>query len=98
MLEDAVATEDGLVYDEPEPWHLPARHVLGAVMIEDGRYQDAERVYREALEDHPHTGWALFGLQQALHGMGKMEDADRAYAEFKKRWERSDIWLRSSRY
>ncbi len=71
ILEATVETEDGLTYDEPEPWHRPARHVLGAILLEMDRAGDAVRVYREALEDHPRNGWSLFGLEQALRAQGK---------------------------
>jgi tetratricopeptide (TPR) repeat protein len=96
LLEHAVTVEDGLVYDEPEPWHLPARHALGAVLLEMDRGADAERVYREALEDHPNSGWSLFGLVQALEAQGK--DAEAVRRDFERSWARRDIWLRSSRF
>ena len=38
---------------------------------------DAERVYREDLKDHPHNGWSLLGLQQALKAQGKTADRRR---------------------
>ena len=37
-------------------------------MLPAKRYADAEQVYRADLADHPHNGWSLFGLQQALQG------------------------------
>ncbi len=98
ILEATVETEDGLTYDEPEPWHQPARHVLGAVLLEMDRAGDAERVYREALEDHPRNGWSLFGLEQALRAQGKDSEAYRVHERYEQGWARRDIWLRSSRY
>ncbi|MDZ7643055.1 MAG: hypothetical protein U5K76_01725 [Woeseiaceae bacterium] len=65
-FERAVAVEDRLGYDEPEPLPFAARHWLGAALLEAGRHADAERIYREELADHPHNGWSLHGLQQAL--------------------------------
>jgi hypothetical protein len=52
-FERAVAREDALVYDEPEPLPFAARHWLGAALLEMNRFEDAERVYREELADHP---------------------------------------------
>ncbi len=98
LLERAKVVEDGLTYDEPEPWHLPVRHVLGAVLLETGRAEEAVAVYREALEDHPGNGWCLFGLARALSAGGDREGADRALDAFGARWARADIWLRSSRF
>ena len=98
LLEHAVTVEDGLVYDEPEPWHLPARQTLGAVLLERDRGADAERVYREALEDHPNNGWSLFGLAQALRAQGKNAEATLVHEDYERYWARRDIWLRSSRF
>jgi tetratricopeptide (TPR) repeat protein len=96
VFEKAVALEDALTYDEPEPLPFAARHWLGAALLEAQRYSDAERVYREELEDHPHNGWSLLGLQKALAGRGvKSEEVDKDFAAS---WSRADAWIQSSRY
>jgi tetratricopeptide (TPR) repeat protein len=95
-FEQAVALEDGLEYDEPEPLPFAARHWLGAALLEAGRYEDAARVYREELDDHPRNGWSLFGLKQALAALGA-PTAD-VEADLASSWARSDTWLRGSRY
>lgn len=95
-FERAVSLDDALVYDEPEPLPFPARHWLGAALIEAGRFAEAEQVYRKDLEQHPHNGWSLLGLQQALKGQGRSSpevDADLAAS-----WARSDTWTRASRF
>jgi tetratricopeptide (TPR) repeat protein len=95
-FEQAVSAEDQLAYDEPEPLPFAARHWLGAALVETKRYADAERVYREELDDHPHNGWSLIGLQKALAGRGIASaevDADLA-----KSWSRADIWIRASKF
>ena len=38
-------------------------------MLEANRFADAERVYREEIEDHPHNGWSLLGLIAALEAL-----------------------------
>ena len=82
-------------YDEPEPLPFAARHWLGAALLEAKRYEDAERVYREELEDHPHNGWSLFGLKQAIAARGaSAPDVD---ADLAASWSRADTWLQSSR-
>src|SRR5687768_1589566 len=97
-LEAAVPLEDSLTYDEPEPWPIATRHVLGAVLLEAGRYADAERVYRDDLIDHPRNGWALFGLEQALRAQRKTAEADRVKTQLQNAWARADVWLLSSRF
>ena len=95
-LQRAVVVEDQLEYSEPEPLPFAARHWLGAALIEAERYADAERVYREELEDHPQNGWSLFGLKTALEKQGKPTTG--VDAEFKESWARSDTWMASSRF
>ena len=95
-FEKAVTLDDELEYDEPEPIPFPARHWLGAALLDAGRGADAEKVYREDLKQHPHNGWALNGLQQSLKAQGKADPAvDKDLAES---WARSDTWIRWSRF
>jgi tetratricopeptide (TPR) repeat protein len=95
-FERAVTIEDRLVYDEPEPLPFAARHWLGAALLEMKRFEEAERVYREELDDHPKNGWSLLGLKQALAGRGaSTADVD---AEFAAAWARADTWIRASRF
>jgi tetratricopeptide (TPR) repeat protein len=97
-LEQAVAREDALTYDEPEPLPFAARDWLGAALLEVGRAADAERVYRAALDDRPHNGWSLFGLEQALRAQNRAAEADEARARFDAAWARSDVRLQASRF
>ncbi len=97
-LEHAIELEDGLRYDEPEPLNFSARHWLGALLLDLDRPADAERVYRLALEDHPHNGWSLFGLERALLAQGREAEANRVRDEFNEVWARADVWIRSSRF
>ena len=95
-FERAVALEDALGYDEPEPLPFAPRHWLGAALLEAGRGADAERVYRTELADHPHNGWSLHGLRQALEQQGRRDPAvDR---DFVASWARADLELASSRF
>ena len=95
-FEKAVAIEDALVWDEPEPLPFSARHWLGPVLIEARRPADAETVYRQDLERHPKNGWSLLGLSQALAAQGKQ--SREVTEEFERAWARSDTWIRSSRF
>ena len=88
--------EDQLTYDEPEPLPFAARHWLGAAYIATDDFVEAERVYREALQDHPNNGWSYYGLLQALEGQGKQ---DRQITDaFERSWARSDTWIRASKF
>lgn len=93
-LTEAVAKEDLLAYDEPADWFVPVRHQLGAVLLAAGKARDAEAVYRTDLVRHPHNGWALFGLSQALKAQHK--DAAAVDREFAEAWKLADVTLTAS--
>jgi tetratricopeptide (TPR) repeat protein len=95
-FEKAATYEDAMTYDEPEPLPFAARHWLGAALLDAKRFADAERVYREELEDHPHNGWSLFGLRKALAGKGIA--APEVDADWAASWSRADAWIQGSRY
>jgi tetratricopeptide (TPR) repeat protein len=95
-FEEAVKHDDSIEYDEPEPLPFDARHWLGAMQLEMGMNAEAEATYRKELEEHPHNGWSLLGLKQALDAQGK-PSTDVA-AQLEKAWARSDTWIRASRF
>ena len=95
-FELAVETEDQMDYDEPEPLPFAARHWLGAALLEAGEYQRAEAVYREEIADHPHNGWSLYGLQQALAAQDRVDPA--VDEDFANSWARADVWITGSRF
>lgn len=97
-LRDAVAAEDALRYDEPPGWILPVRHSLGATLMQEGRYAEAEEVYRDDLVRLPNNGWSLFGLSEALRYQRKHEEADVIDRQFKAEWAHADVALKSSCY
>ena len=70
LLEQACAAEEKIIYAEPAPWMMPARHAYGALLVSEGRYGAAEKVYLRDLEVYPANGWALLGLREALRGQG----------------------------
>ena len=97
-LERAVRLEDSLVYTEPSEFHYPPRLALGAILLEAGRPGEAETVYWEDLRRNQDSGWALFGLMQALRAQNKNADAALIEARFTKAWARSDVRLTASRF
>jgi tetratricopeptide (TPR) repeat protein len=96
-LVKATEIEDRLNYNEPPDWFFSVRLTLGHVLVQAGRYQEAEKVYRKDLETFPNNGWALRGLFNSLSGQGKKAEADKVYEEFKKAWKWADINIASSR-
>jgi TolA-binding protein len=75
----------------------PARHALGALLLEQGKYMEAETVYRADLKRHPKNPWALHGLADCLDKLGK-PDAAHFRAMFSAACERSDVEIDRSCY
>ena len=97
-LAKAVAFEKRLVYAEPAPWMMPARHAYGALLIVDGQYQKAEEIYLQDLEVFPANGWALLGLRDALRGQQRYEEAELTDKAFKLAWKSADVMPPASCY
>jgi tetratricopeptide (TPR) repeat protein len=94
----AVRIESGLDADEPPAWHMPARHTLGALLLEAGRAAEAERIYREDLKAHPENGWSLAGLAESLVRQGRAVEAAEVRARFERAWATADVVLSGSRF
>lgn len=95
-LEMAVALEDKLVYTEPAAWYIPTRQNLGALLLKDKKYEDAEKTYKEDLNILRQNGWSLMGLFQSLKAQGKMNEANTIKAEFDTAWKYADIEIETS--
>lgn len=95
-LREAVKFDDALHYDEPPPWILPVRHSLGATLMNEHRYEEAEQVYRDDLKRLPENGWSLYGLAESLSSQGKDEDAAEMRTRFARIWIKADIAIESS--
>ncbi|HET7697716.1 MAG TPA: alpha/beta fold hydrolase [Vicinamibacterales bacterium] len=97
VLEEAVALEDAIPYNEPPVWHHPVRQVLGGVLLDAGRAREAETVYRADLVRVRENGWSLFGLARSLELQQRSADAAAVRERFAQAWKRADITLTSSR-
>ena len=92
----AVERDNNLKYDEPWGWMAPARHVLGALLLEQGEAEDAEAVYREDLKKYKNNMWSLLGLCQALKQQQKMEELESFHSLYQEASSRSDIEIGAS--
>lgn len=97
-LQQAVATEDTLSYDEPPAWYYPARQSLGTVLLDAGRATEAEAMFQKDLQRHHNNGWSLFGLWQSLKAQGKTDAAQEVKSRFDKTWAQADISLTQARF
>ncbi len=106
-LRRAVELDDGLPYDEPWGWMQPARHALGALLLEQGHVEEAERVYRADLGldhtlaracQHPGNVWSLHGYHECLTRLGKHEQAGIISQQLKITAAHADVPISSSCY
>jgi len=97
QLRAAIQQEDALKYDEPPGWLIPVRHSLGAVLMKQQRFGEAEQVYRDDLARLPENGWSLLGLAESLRKQNKSGDeVAQTQAKFKKIWAKADLTITTS--
>src|SRR4051812_42002759 len=83
-LRRAIERDDALPYDEPWGWMQPTRHAYGALLLEQGRVEDAAQVYAADLGldptlsrpcQHPGNVWSLHGYHECLQRLGRTAEA-----------------------
>jgi tetratricopeptide (TPR) repeat protein len=83
-LRRAIELDDALPYDEPWGWMQPTRHACGALLLEQGRVEEAAEVYAADLGldptlsrpcQHPGNVWSLHGYHECLQRLGRTAEA-----------------------
>jgi tetratricopeptide (TPR) repeat protein len=106
-LRRSIDLDDGLPYDEPWGWMQPARHAYGALLLEQGRVEEAEAVYRADLGldgtlaracQHPGNVWSLHGYHECLTRLGKHELAGIIGQQLRIAAARADVPITASCY
>ncbi len=106
-LRKSVELDDTLPYQEPWAWMQPTRHALGALLLEQGRVEEAEAVYRAdlGLDDtlpracqHPENVWALHGYHECLVRLGKHDLAAMVKPRLDLAAARADVPIEASCY
>ena len=101
----AVERDDNLNFTEPWAWMHPPRHALGALLVEQGRYEEAESVYRTDLgytgdiarcSQHPDNVWSVHGLLECVKRNGESNEARLLAQKLKIAQARTDISIASS--
>ena len=104
-LRRSVEIDDSLPYDEPWGWMQPTRHALGALLMEQGRYQEAEAIYRSDLGldgklrracQHPDNVWSLHGLFECLDRRGEKVEAALIAQRLDLASARADVVIKAS--
>lgn len=106
-LRKSVEIDDTLPYDEPWGWMQPTRHALGALLLEQGRMEEAEAVYRADLGldatlsracQHPGNVWSLHGLHECLVRRGETVEAAHIKLQLDKAKARAEVTIKASCY
>ena len=90
-LQQAIALEDSLIYEEPQQWMLPVRHYLGAILLKTNKAAEAEALYRQDLVKNPGNGWSLLGLYQSLTMQHRSAEAAATKIKYQKAFKASDL-------
>ena len=81
-----------LAYNEPWGQMQPVRHILGALLLEQGHIDEAEQVYRDDISLWKDNMWGLLGLKLCLEAKGdttgELEEVTKLFNE---RSSRADI-------
>jgi len=104
-LRRSVEVDDKLPYDEPWGWMQPTRHALGALLLDQGQYGEAEAVYRADLGldatlsracQHPGNVWSLHGLHECLTQRGEAAEIIQVKAQLDKAVARAEVPIKAS--
>ncbi len=95
-LRAAVSAESALRYTEPNPWMMPTRHALGALLLQEGHVAEAEQCYRDDLQRYPGNAWSLHGLAECLDRRGAKEEAAAVRADFETAWSKATVTIAAS--
>ncbi|MEM1222775.1 MAG: tetratricopeptide repeat protein, partial [Verrucomicrobiota bacterium] len=104
-LRQSVEIDDNLPYDEPWGWMQPTRHALGALLMEQGHFEEAEAIYRADLGldstlsracQHPGNVWSLHGLHECLTRRSEQTEAAHIKLQLDKALARAAVPVKSS--
>lgn len=99
LLREAVSRQDTLKYDIGYPiTPYSFRENLGAVLLDDGRAEEAASVFQEDLDLNPGNGRSWLGLAESLEATGDGDGAQKAREEFDDTWRLADTQLRIEDY
>ena len=81
-----------LAYNEPWGQMQPVRHILGALLLEQGEVEEAEAVYRADIDLWKDNMWGLLGLKLCLEARGDTSgELEKVTSQFDERSSRADI-------
>lgn len=106
-LEEAIRRDDALTYAEPWPWMMPTRHAYAALLLEQGRVEDAAAAYKADLgfddtlpraRQHPNNLWALHGYHECLVRLKRKDEAGIVRQQLRVAQAVADVTVHASCY
>ncbi|KAL4873998.1 hypothetical protein BDV12DRAFT_950 [Aspergillus spectabilis] len=104
-LRRSIELDDNLPYDEPWGWMQPTRHAYGALLLEQGKTEEAAAEYSADLGiddtlpralQHPNNIWSLHGYHECLVKLGRTTEARIVRQQLKLVAARADVQIQSS--
>ncbi len=104
-LRQSVYLYDTLQYSEPWAWMQPPRHALGALLLEQGHVDEADRIYRADLglddtmvrpNQHQDNVWSLHGYAECCRRLGRAEEAAAIESQLKRAQAVADVPITAS--
>jgi tetratricopeptide (TPR) repeat protein len=104
-LRTAIRLDDTLPYDEPWGWMQPTRHAYGALLLEQGKVEEASEAYAADLGfndtlprqlQHLNNVWALHGLHECLVRLGRTSEARVLQPQLKLALAFADVEIKAS--
>ncbi|KAI5863741.1 TPR domain protein [Durotheca rogersii] len=104
-LRRAMELSYALPYDEPWGWMQPPSHALGALLSEQGHFDQAVDIYAEDLGvsgklpralQHQKNVWALHGYHECLVKLGRLDEARAIKPQLDAAIEVADVPIKAS--
>jgi tetratricopeptide (TPR) repeat protein len=90
-LREALALEESLPYEFGPPLVVvPSGELLGTVLLDEGRHDEAMAAFRATLAVAPGRASSLLGLARAAEGAGNHDAAHQAWSRLLDNWHAAD--------
>jgi tetratricopeptide (TPR) repeat protein len=93
LFEQARREEQDLGYHEPPAFIQPVAEQEAEFLTAANQKADAEKAWKQALDDRPKSGYPLYGLAVLAEQSGETSKTSAAYSEFLSAWKTADPQL-----
>jgi tetratricopeptide (TPR) repeat protein len=90
LFAQARREETDLGYHEPPAFIRPVAEQEADLLVAAHKNAEAEKAWKQALEDRPNSGFPLYGLALLAETSGNTEKTQQAYTTFLDAWKQAD--------